>query len=43
MRVPPYFLDLKYGETIEAQIESKILTRFLVAALIRHGCRWLRI
>jgi hypothetical protein len=37
MQVPPYFLDLKYGQTIESQLESKVLTRFLVAALMRDG------
>jgi len=42
MQVPPYFLDSKYGETIEAQIKIKVLTRILFAALIRDGCHWLR-
>ena len=43
MQVPPHFLDLKYGEAIDAKIESKVLTRSLVAALIRDGWHWSRI
>jgi hypothetical protein len=40
MQVPPHLLHLKNGETIEARIESKVLTRLLVAALIRDGWHW---
>lgn len=40
MQVLFYFLDLKHGETIKAEIKSQVHTRFLVVVLIRDGCHW---